>query len=69
MKAFIDYKEITISDLVNLVKNHPEKYPHGLNTRIACGDYEGNTFHTNMSVEHYDDNPSYIVSLEFELHD
>lgn len=68
MKTLIEYGTITVRDLVNLVNKNKKKFPEGLDTRIICGDYEGNYNHVKMSVEDWGGYPS-SLQLSFELHD
>ena len=44
------YGETTIASLVKFVQEHKSDFPHGLNTKIALGDFEGNTYHRKVAV-------------------
>ena len=47
--AFI-YKEFTLGELMRIVKKDKASFPHGLKTKISLGDFEGNTYHRNISL-------------------
>ena len=44
------YGEITLAALVKFVQEHKNDFPHGMNTKISLGDFEGNTYHRKVAV-------------------
>ena len=44
------YGETTLAALVKFVQKHKSDFPHGLNTKIALGDFEGNNYHRKVAV-------------------
>lgn len=46
----LNYGETTLAALVNFVNEHKSDFPHGMNTKIALGDFEGNTYHRKVAV-------------------
>ena len=65
-----DYKQITVRDIVELVKNEPDNFPKGLDTPIASGDFEGNYLHClhelmNTSLE----SGERAVFIGYEMHE
>lgn len=59
------YGETTLATLVKFVQDHKTDFPHGLNTKITLGDFEGNTYHRKIAVGS-DDGRLY---LSYELHE
>lgn len=41
----MNYKTITLKDLVTFVQGNPTTFPEGLNTVLLSGDFEGNYTH------------------------
>lgn len=50
---------------MKFVQEHKSDFPHGLNTKIALGDFEGNTYHRKVAVG-TDDGRLY---LSYEMHE
>ena len=46
----LHYGETTLAALVKFVQEHKSDFPHGLNTKIALGDFEGNNYHRKVAV-------------------
>ena len=46
----LPYGETTLAALVKFVQEHKSDFPHGMNTKIALGDFEGNTYHRKVAV-------------------
>lgn len=46
----LPYGETTLAALVKFVQEHKSDFPHGLNTKISLGDFEGNTYHRKVAV-------------------
>ena len=44
------YRETTLAALVKFVQEHKSDFPLGLNSKIALGDFEGNTYHRKVAV-------------------
>lgn len=59
------YGEITLAALVKFVQKHKTDFPHGMNTKISLGDFEGNTYHRKIAVGS-DDGRLY---LSYEMHE
>ena len=46
----LHYGETTLAALVKFVQEHKNDFPHGMNTKISLGDFEGNTYHRKVAV-------------------
>lgn len=63
------YRELTVRDLVELVK-HEDVFPLGLDTKILSGDFEGNALHVKheMGADHDADGWTALL-LKYEMHE
>ena len=59
------YGETTLAALVKFVQEHKSDFPHGMNTKIALGDFESNNYHRKVAVG-ADDGRLY---LSYEMHE
>ena len=62
-----NYKQNTVRDLVNIIKNDKMNFPKGMDTPILSGDFEGNYCHQMHEVMY--DKASKSVFLGYEMHE
>ena len=46
----MEYKTITVQDIVDVIKANPDKFPNGMKTKICSGDFEGNYTHRKHEI-------------------
>lgn len=67
----MDYKMITVKDLVELISNNPQAFPNGLNTPIISGDFECNSTHEKHLVNVITNVKKHgsMLILNYEMHE
>lgn len=46
----MDYKIITVQDIVNVIESNPDMFPDGMQTKVCSGDFEGNYAHKKHEI-------------------
>lgn len=68
----MDYKAITVADIVDFVLKNPAKFPKGLQTPVISGDFECNYTHGKHEIQVVE--PDIIIKensvcLGYEMHE
>lgn len=65
----MDYKTITVKDLVDLVANNPTVFKDGMKTQILSGDFEGNYRHKQHEPMSDVYKGHRVIFLGYEMHE
>jgi hypothetical protein len=65
----MDYKTITVQDLVDLVTNNPDVFKDGMKTKILSGDFEGNYCHKKHEIMSDTYKKHTAIFLGYEMHE
>lgn len=65
----MDYKQITLQDIVDFVKNNPKVFKDGMNTPVFSGDFEGNYEHHLHEISSTKFGKDVAIFLGYEMHE
>lgn len=65
----MEYKTITLQDLVDLVASSPEVFRDGMYTKILSGDFEGNYRHKKHEIMYDRCEGTAVLFLGYEMHE
>ena len=67
----MNYKAVTIQDLIDFVNNNKSRFPEGLNTVIMSADFESNYLHEKHEICYDNDKNKYgaFIALCYEMHE
>ena len=65
----MEYKKVTLKDLVNAVMSNPDNFKDGMDTLIFTGDFEGNYTHHLHEVTMDDYGDKTVLFLGYEMHE
>lgn len=65
----MDYKTITVQDLINMIKDNPDVFKEGMNTQIFTGDFESNYTHIKHEIMTDNYEGKKVLFLGYEMHE